>query len=65
METGLSLIQVHAFDEKARACYNLEQLWTSKESSKEQNKTQSQEFNQAFVKVCCKNNSKKPAKAGA
>lgn len=33
---------VHALDEKARAYYNLEQLWTSKNSSKEQSQTQSQ-----------------------
>ncbi|KAL8230104.1 hypothetical protein R6Q57_015004 [Mikania cordata] len=49
---------VHALDEKARAYYNLEQLWTSKESTNEQ----SQDLGQAFVKVRRKNNSKKPAK---
>nr|XP_043624410.1 protein Iojap-related, mitochondrial [Erigeron canadensis] len=56
---------VHALDEKARAYYNLEQLWTSKEASKEQNQSQSQELDQAFVKVRRKNNSKKPAKGSA
>lgn len=50
---------VHALDEKARAYYNLEQLWTSKESSSQ---NQSQELDQAFVKVRRKNNSKKPQK---
>ncbi|KAD7116437.1 hypothetical protein E3N88_03705 [Mikania micrantha] len=49
---------VHALDEKARAYYNLEQLWTSKESTNEH----SQDLGQAFVKVRRKNNSKKPAK---
>ncbi|XP_071736421.1 protein Iojap-related, mitochondrial-like [Rutidosis leptorrhynchoides] len=58
VDTG-SLI-VHALDEKARAYYNLEQLWTSKESSKDQ--SQSQELDGAFVKVRRKNNSKKRAK---
>lgn len=53
---------VHALDEKARAYYNLEQLWASKESSKEQSQSQSQELDQAFVKVRRKNNSKKPSK---
>ncbi|KAK9074624.1 hypothetical protein SSX86_007222 [Deinandra increscens subsp. villosa] len=53
---------VHALDEKARAYYNLEQLWTSKESTKEQSQSQSQDLGQAFVKVRRKNNSKKPAK---
>ncbi|KAK1406055.1 hypothetical protein QVD17_42252 [Tagetes erecta] len=51
---------VHALDEKARAYYNLEQLWTSKDSTNEQ--TQIQDLGQAFVKVRRKNNSKKPAK---
>ncbi|KAJ9563896.1 hypothetical protein OSB04_009056 [Centaurea solstitialis] len=31
---------VHAFDEKARDYYNIEQLWTSKESSKDQSQSQ-------------------------
>ncbi|KAI3818098.1 hypothetical protein L1987_11901 [Smallanthus sonchifolius] len=51
---------IHALDEKARAYYNLEQLWTSKESTNEQ--SQSQDLGQAFMKVRRKNNSKKPAK---
>ncbi|KAI3731420.1 hypothetical protein L1987_62608 [Smallanthus sonchifolius] len=53
---------VHALDEKARAYYNLEQLWTSKESTIEQSQSQIQDLGQAFVKVRRKNNSKKPAK---
>ncbi|KAL7604072.1 protein Iojap-related, mitochondrial [Lactuca sativa] len=53
---------VHALDEKARAYYNLEQLWTSKESIKEQSQSQSKDLDQAFVKVRRKNNSKKPQK---
>ncbi|KAM0016649.1 putative protein Iojap/ribosomal silencing factor RsfS, Nucleotidyltransferase superfamily [Helianthus debilis subsp. tardiflorus] len=51
---------VHALDEKARAYYNLEQLWTSKESTNDQ--SQSQDLGQAFVKKRRINNSKKPAK---
>ncbi|XP_015572122.1 protein Iojap-related, mitochondrial [Ricinus communis] len=48
---------VHALDEKARAYYNLENLWTSNTSRKEP----VQELEQAFVKIRPKNNSKKPA----
>ncbi|XP_076892861.1 protein Iojap-related, mitochondrial-like [Bidens hawaiensis] len=53
---------VHALDEKARAYYNLEQLWSSKESTSDKSQSQTQDLGQAFVKVRRKNNSKKPAK---
>ncbi|KAL4587011.1 hypothetical protein LXL04_011660 [Taraxacum kok-saghyz] len=57
---------VHALDEKARAYYNLEQLWTSKESATSKQQTQNQkELDQAFVKVRRKNNSKKPQNQSA
>ncbi|XP_057786248.1 protein Iojap-related, mitochondrial-like [Salvia miltiorrhiza] len=46
---------VHAVDEKARAYYNFEGLWTAKPSNIEDN----QDLDKAFVKVCPKNNSKK------
>lgn len=36
----LGSLIVHALDEKARAYYNLEQLWTSKESTNEQTQIQ-------------------------
>ncbi|KAJ9709739.1 hypothetical protein PVL29_001286 [Vitis rotundifolia] len=47
---------VHALDEKARAYYNLESLWTTETSPKEPS---SQELENAFVKIRPKNNSKK------
>ncbi|KAL6969316.1 hypothetical protein U1Q18_047981 [Sarracenia purpurea var. burkii] len=54
-------IIVHALDEKARAYYNLERLWTTELSSKEH----TQELEKAFAKVRRKNNSKKPAQRNA
>ncbi|XP_031270175.1 protein Iojap-related, mitochondrial-like [Pistacia vera] len=48
---------VHALDEKARAYYNLENLWTMETSRAEP----VQDLEKAFVKVRPKNNSKKPA----
>ncbi|XP_050204387.1 protein Iojap-related, mitochondrial [Mercurialis annua] len=47
---------VHALDEKARAYYNLENLWISNTSRKEV----VQDLDQAFVKIRPKNNSKRP-----
>lgn len=41
---------VHALDEKARAYYNLEQLWTSKESIKEQSQSQSK-VNNVYMSI--------------
>ncbi|KAH6807287.1 Lojap-related protein [Perilla frutescens var. frutescens] len=46
---------VHAVDEKARAYYNFEGLWTAKTPNAED----SQDLYKAFVKVRPKNNSKK------
>ncbi|MBA0828640.1 hypothetical protein Goarm_013288 [Gossypium armourianum] len=48
---------VHALDEKARAYYNLENLWIAKSAQKEP----VEELTKAFVKVRRINNSKKPA----
>ncbi|KAK9027793.1 hypothetical protein V6N11_067616 [Hibiscus sabdariffa] len=48
---------VHALDEKARAYYNLENIWTSKTAQKEP----VEDLTKAFVKVRRINNSKKPA----
>ncbi|KAK8627501.1 hypothetical protein V6N13_135112 [Hibiscus sabdariffa] len=48
---------VHALDEKARAYYNLENIWTSKTALKEP----VEDLTKAFVKVRRINNSKKPA----
>ncbi|PIN26122.1 putative protein related to IojAP [Handroanthus impetiginosus] len=52
---------VHAVDEKARAYYNFEGLWTTETSNTEH----SQDLEKAFVKVRRKNNSKKPSQARA
>ncbi|XP_077210254.1 lojap-related protein [Tasmannia lanceolata] len=47
---------VHALDEKARAYYNLESLWTAGTNQKGPD----QDMGEALVKVRRKNNSKKP-----
>ncbi|XWS69195.1 hypothetical protein CRYUN_Cryun04dG0158800 [Craigia yunnanensis] len=52
---------VHALDEKARAYYNLEKLWTEKMVQKEP----VEDLTKAFVKVRPINNSKKPAQRSA
>ncbi|KAK6930855.1 hypothetical protein RJ641_002648 [Dillenia turbinata] len=52
---------IHALDEKARAYYNLENLWTSEVSPKGHD----QDLDKALVKVRRKNNSKKPAQISA
>uniref|UniRef100_A0A5B7BXJ6 Protein Iojap-related, mitochondrial n=1 Tax=Davidia involucrata TaxID=16924 RepID=A0A5B7BXJ6_DAVIN len=52
---------IHALDEKVRAYYNLERLWTTENSDKEQ----SQDLDKALVKVRRKNNSKKPVQRSA
>ncbi|KAF7123308.1 hypothetical protein RHSIM_Rhsim12G0035000 [Rhododendron simsii] len=54
-------IIVHAFDEKARAYYNLESRWTDEMSTKEQ----TQDLDKALIKVRRKNNSKRPAQRSA
>ncbi|KAK7387569.1 hypothetical protein VNO78_28467 [Psophocarpus tetragonolobus] len=52
---------VHALDEKARAYYNLEGLWTPGTIQNERD----EDLQKALVKVRRKNNSKKPAKKNA
>ncbi|KAG6765736.1 hypothetical protein POTOM_029792 [Populus tomentosa] len=53
---------VHALDEKARAYYNLESLWTSDASKDEPD----QDLDKAFIKIRPKrNNSKRPANRDA
>ncbi|KAL3581984.1 hypothetical protein D5086_016316 [Populus alba] len=53
---------VHALDEKARAYYNLESLWTSDASKEEPD----QDLDKAFIKIRPKrNNSKRPANRDA
>ncbi|XP_058194418.1 protein Iojap-related, mitochondrial isoform X1 [Rhododendron vialii] len=54
-------IIVHAFDEKARAYYNLESRWTDEMSTKEQ----TQDLDKALIKVRRKNNSKRPVQRSA
>ncbi|KAJ9176224.1 hypothetical protein P3X46_011562 [Hevea brasiliensis] len=52
---------IHALDEKARAYYNLEDLWTSGMPPKEP----VQDLEKAFVKIRPKNNSKRRAERHA
>ncbi|ONK57971.1 uncharacterized protein A4U43_C09F6310 [Asparagus officinalis] len=52
---------IHALDEKARAYYNLENLWMKEKSPK----LPSQDVENAIVKTRRKNNSKKPMKSAA
>ncbi|KHN44414.1 hypothetical protein glysoja_014455 [Glycine soja] len=52
---------VHALDEKARAYYNLEGLWTPGTIQNERE----EDLQKALVKVRRKNNSKKPAQKNA
>ncbi|XP_027098632.1 protein Iojap-related, mitochondrial [Coffea eugenioides] len=52
---------IHALDEKVRAYYNLEKLWSSGTSADEQ----TQDLDKAFIKVRRKNNSKKRPQASA
>ncbi|CDP13308.1 unnamed protein product [Coffea canephora] len=52
---------IHALDEKVRAYYNLEKLWSSGTSDDEQ----TQDLDKAFIKVRRKNNSKKRPQASA
>ncbi|KAL3511411.1 hypothetical protein ACH5RR_030812 [Cinchona calisaya] len=47
---------IHALDEKVRAYYNLEKLWSSGTSNDEQ----TQDWDKAFMKIRPKNNSKRP-----
>ncbi|KAB5544646.1 hypothetical protein DKX38_012758 [Salix brachista] len=58
----VSKVIVHALDEKARAYYNLESLWTSDVSKEEP----VQDLDKAYIKIRPKrNNSKRPANRGA
>ncbi|KAF3334223.1 protein Iojap-related [Carex littledalei] len=54
-------IIVHALDEKARAYYNLESLWTKEASPKVPN----QDLEKSFTKTRRRNNSKKPMKSAS
>ncbi|KAL2543340.1 3-oxoacyl-[acyl-carrier-protein] reductase [Abeliophyllum distichum] len=57
----LGPLVIHALDEKVRAYYNLETLWSTGTSDEEH----TQDLDKAFVKVRPKNNSKKPSKANS
>ncbi|KAL0357798.1 UNVERIFIED_CONTAM: protein Iojap-related, mitochondrial [Sesamum calycinum] len=61
IDSGIGTLIVHAVDEKARAYYNFEGLWTTNISNIER----TQDLEQAFVKIRRKNNSKKPSQAHA
>ncbi|OIT21451.1 PREDICTED: protein Iojap-related, mitochondrial [Nicotiana attenuata] len=50
---------IHALDEKVRAYYNLERLWSTDASNQDHGLVQGQDLDKAFLKVRPKNNSKK------
>ncbi|XP_055810456.1 protein Iojap-related, mitochondrial [Solanum dulcamara] len=49
---------IHALDEKVRAYYNLERLWSTDASNQDHGVGQGQDLDKAFLKVRPKNNSK-------
>ncbi|CAN4090509.1 unnamed protein product [Withania somnifera] len=49
---------IHALDEKVRAFYNLERLWSTDASNQDHVIVQDQDLDKAFLKVRPKNNSK-------
>ncbi|XP_060214139.1 protein Iojap-related, mitochondrial isoform X1 [Lycium barbarum] len=57
--TGIGKLVIHALDEKVRAYYNLERLWSTDASNQDHGLLQNQDLDKAFVKVRPKNNSKK------